>query len=473
MASLPTCARARPLLGVLLAVVAATTLSRPASAQAWPDDGRGRRTSATMADPDAVAGGPTRLGLGVRLGFGPAVTPVADDPADGPSLLNGTAFTGSALGIEGVFRYRFAPWGAFRSGLGFHRTQVEGFAESDTFRRELTLSFMTLGVPLLFEGGHDLGRVQLLGHIGLMPRYGVAARAAEVRSGDVGPEPALAIRTGLAFGFVTGATVGIDVGRFTLPLELRYWRNLTYPSTTRDRFDRYESAEDAGAYLVETRWTLLVSLGIDLPLGSEMPTAARGPSAQREPRQRSRGREAAVVVPPPLPPPPPPPAPAQPDQDGDTVPDRLDACPIEPANPADNRSYPGCPPSGGIVQLSCDRLYIGAPIDFESGSDVIQGSSYPVLYLLADTLELADNVRYVRIEGHTDDQGSDSANLRLSEDRAYAVMQFLTDLGIDPARLEAVGYGEAYPIADNSTAEGRAENRRVEFHIVENTTCSL
>ena len=69
----------------------------------------------------------------------------------------------------------------------------------------------------------------------------------------------------------------------------------------------------------------------------------------------------------------------------------------------------------------------------------------------------------LRVEAHTDDQGSDSVNLALSQRRADAVRKALADTGIAPARITAVGKGEAAPVADNGSAEGRARNRRVEI----------
>ncbi len=69
----------------------------------------------------------------------------------------------------------------------------------------------------------------------------------------------------------------------------------------------------------------------------------------------------------------------------------------------------------------------------------------------------------LRVEGHTDSIGSDAFNQRLSEARAASAVAYLTGLGIDPARLTAVGRGETQPIATNDTDEGRAQNRRVEF----------
>ncbi|GMU44889.1 MAG: hypothetical protein DYH17_07655 [Xanthomonadales bacterium PRO6] len=74
----------------------------------------------------------------------------------------------------------------------------------------------------------------------------------------------------------------------------------------------------------------------------------------------------------------------------------------------------------------------------------------------------------VSIEGHTDDRGADAANLALSERRAASVRDALVALGADAARLKIVGRGEASPLADNASAEGRAKNRRVEV-VVEGT----
>ncbi len=67
--------------------------------------------------------------------------------------------------------------------------------------------------------------------------------------------------------------------------------------------------------------------------------------------------------------------------------------------------------------------------------------------------------------GHTDSVGSNSYNQRLSERRAYAVSNYLEDLGVRGSRLDAVGYGESRPKADNDTSGGRQRNRRVELYV--------
>ncbi len=70
------------------------------------------------------------------------------------------------------------------------------------------------------------------------------------------------------------------------------------------------------------------------------------------------------------------------------------------------------------------------------------------------------------VEGHTDSTGTENYNQWLSEKRAQAVGDFLTATGLNPARIQILGYGEMRPVASNDTAEGRQQNRRVEIHIV-------
>jgi outer membrane protein OmpA-like peptidoglycan-associated protein len=71
----------------------------------------------------------------------------------------------------------------------------------------------------------------------------------------------------------------------------------------------------------------------------------------------------------------------------------------------------------------------------------------------------------IQIEGHTDSEGTDERNQRLSNRRAQAVADFLAQSGVDPQRMTTVGYGATKPIADNATPEGRAKNRRIEFTV--------
>jgi outer membrane protein OmpA-like peptidoglycan-associated protein len=74
-----------------------------------------------------------------------------------------------------------------------------------------------------------------------------------------------------------------------------------------------------------------------------------------------------------------------------------------------------------------------------------------------------DNTLKFEIGGHTDSDGDDNSNLKLSKDRSDTVKQKLVEYGIDAARLTTKGYGESKPLNDNSTPENKANNRRVEF----------
>lgn len=72
----------------------------------------------------------------------------------------------------------------------------------------------------------------------------------------------------------------------------------------------------------------------------------------------------------------------------------------------------------------------------------------------------------VRIDGHTDAQGSVAMNQQLSQARAESVKSALASMGVDGGRIEAIGHGESQPVADNNTAAGRQQNRRVEVTLV-------
>lgn len=99
---------------------------------------------------------------------------------------------------------------------------------------------------------------------------------------------------------------------------------------------------------------------------------------------------------------------------------------------------------------------------FETNSAIIEKSSYPILDKLIEYLNYEKEFRF-EIAGYTDNVGSDENNQILSENRAVAVVNYLVERGIAADRLVAKGYGELYPIAENSTDEGRAKNRRTEI----------
>ena len=111
-----------------------------------------------------------------------------------------------------------------------------------------------------------------------------------------------------------------------------------------------------------------------------------------------------------------------------------------------------------------DEKWVLVGVNFESNSAKITDESYPILYNAVKTLLENPGIK-IEIQGYTDNVGSEQYNLRLSQIRADFVKSYLISKGISPDRLQAVGYGESNPIADNRTAEGRAMNRRIEFKI--------
>ena len=121
------------------------------------------------------------------------------------------------------------------------------------------------------------------------------------------------------------------------------------------------------------------------------------------------------------------------------------------------------------VEILLDRAERGGrisldPIYFEQSVAVVKDESLPQLEYLKGVLKANPNV-YVRIEGHTDNQGKAGSLERLSRDRAEAIRDYLVANGIERRRVTAAGFGPSKPVADNATPEGRVANRRVEIVI--------
>lgn len=191
------------------------------------------------------------------------------------------------------------------------------------------------------------------------------------------------------------------------------------------------------------------------------------------------------------------------DNDNDGVPDISDRCPLAPESMNGHRDEDGCPdepeygdrdkdgfldnvdqcpdaaevfngvndtdgcPDEGRVEVTAGAIKISERIYFDTGLATIQARSHSLLDEIAGVLKANPRIKKVRVEGHTDNVGNDANNLRLSQARADSVRKYLVAAGIESQRLESRGFGESYPVTDNSTPEGRASNRRVEFIIID------
>ena len=102
---------------------------------------------------------------------------------------------------------------------------------------------------------------------------------------------------------------------------------------------------------------------------------------------------------------------------------------------------------------------------FAFDSDVLLDSDIATLNELASKLKAEAPDATLSITGHTDSVGKDDLNMRLSQDRANSVSQYLASQGVVSSRINSVGMGKSQPIADNNTENGRAQNRRVEIVI--------
>lgn len=152
-----------------------------------------------------------------------------------------------------------------------------------------------------------------------------------------------------------------------------------------------------------------------------------------------------------------------PDTDKDGVVDNIDNCINEPG-PVDNQ---GCPAAQKqLVVITAEKLVIKDKVYFDTGKATIQARSNTLLDQVAKILSTHAEIPLVQVEGHTDNTGNADLNRTLSQERAAAVVEYLTKKGVPADHLKAVGFGPDRPADDNSTAKGKENNRRVEFNIL-------
>jgi outer membrane protein OmpA-like peptidoglycan-associated protein len=149
------------------------------------------------------------------------------------------------------------------------------------------------------------------------------------------------------------------------------------------------------------------------------------------------------------------------DNDKDGIADADDKCPLEPGVPPD-----GCPKKYDLVVVTGTKIELKQTVFFATNRATIKPKSFALLSDVAQAMQDHPKIK-VEIQGHTDSQGKDAKNLKLSQKRAESVRTYLTKKGVTGDRMIPKGYGENVPIADNRTSQGRAQNRRVEFVITE------
>ena len=158
------------------------------------------------------------------------------------------------------------------------------------------------------------------------------------------------------------------------------------------------------------------------------------------------------------------------DRDRDGVADNVDKCPDEPETINGFQDEDGCPDKGkSKVLLTKNKIEILEKVFFDFDKATIQKRSFALLDQVVLVLKANPQIDKLRVEGHTDADGDDKYNFKLSDARAASVRTYLADHGVEAARLSSAGYGETRPIADNKTAAGREKNRRVEFVILDET----
>ena len=154
------------------------------------------------------------------------------------------------------------------------------------------------------------------------------------------------------------------------------------------------------------------------------------------------------------------------DRDQDGILNDADACP-DMAGPAhESADRHGCP----MARVEADRITLSERVVFAHGSAAILEAGLTLLEAVRRLLEQQPDLRRIEVQGHTDNLGDARYNRELSQRRAEAVMKWLVEHGVEPMRLTAKGFGPDQPAFDNRTEEGRRQNRRVEFAVIERDT---
>ncbi len=157
-----------------------------------------------------------------------------------------------------------------------------------------------------------------------------------------------------------------------------------------------------------------------------------------------------------------------PDNDADRILDHDDSCPNDPETYNGTEDEDGCPDRGPVI-VTETGIQILQQILFERDSAEILPESFPIVDAVAATLVGNPQILFIEVQGHADERSSDDYNIRLTTDRAAAVLEALVSRGIARDRLRSAGYGERCPVDPRHNEEAWNQNRRVEFRILRTT----
>jgi len=157
------------------------------------------------------------------------------------------------------------------------------------------------------------------------------------------------------------------------------------------------------------------------------------------------------------------------DNDQDTIPDKVDSCPNDKEVFNQFQDEDGCPdeaqPQRVVVEKT--RIKINDTILFDYNKATIRQESYGLMDEIARVILENPQIHKIRVEGHTDSDGNDAYNLKLSQARAESVVNYLVAAGCKREEFDPVGFGETRPLVPNDSDANKQTNRRVEFLIVD------
>jgi OOP family OmpA-OmpF porin len=157
------------------------------------------------------------------------------------------------------------------------------------------------------------------------------------------------------------------------------------------------------------------------------------------------------------------------DTDGDGIVDAEDACPKEPGVASSDPMKRGCPAPKVVVAESVGAVIV-TRVHFPRRASALPSETFRLIDATIVVMKSKPEIRQVAVEGHASSDEPDAQGL--SEARANAVLDRMVAAGIDRTRLVARGYGSSQPVADGKTADGRAQNRRVDFKVLDDASSS-